>query len=144
MEELMPELVGLVLSQVDRPSLVACRFVCTTWMRTTSPPQDLKQQQHDYEEDWSKQFAALGWLGVLQWAQANGCPWGEATCLSAAGGGHLEVLQWARTNGCPWDSSTCAHAAVTPVRRPKGGGPRHPPSPMCRLCDQSETDLTPL
>jgi hypothetical protein len=30
MEELMPELVGLVLSQVDHHGLVACRFVCTT------------------------------------------------------------------------------------------------------------------
>jgi hypothetical protein len=38
MEELMPELVGLVLSHVDPLSLVACRFVCTTWReRITSP-----------------------------------------------------------------------------------------------------------
>jgi hypothetical protein len=34
MEELggLPELVGLVLSQADPLDLVACRFVCTTWM----------------------------------------------------------------------------------------------------------------
>jgi hypothetical protein len=38
MEELMPELVEMVLSHVDRVSLVACRFVCTTWMRTTTTP----------------------------------------------------------------------------------------------------------
>jgi len=30
---------------------------------------------------------------VLQWARANGCPWDEDTCTSAAQGGHLEVLQ---------------------------------------------------
>jgi hypothetical protein len=33
MEELMPELVEMVLSQVNCVSLDACRFVCTTWMR---------------------------------------------------------------------------------------------------------------
>jgi hypothetical protein len=38
MDKLMPELVALVLSHVDRPSLVACHFMCTMWMRTTSPP----------------------------------------------------------------------------------------------------------
>jgi hypothetical protein len=31
-EELMPELVALVLSYVDRLRLVVCQFVCTTWM----------------------------------------------------------------------------------------------------------------
>jgi hypothetical protein len=34
MEELMPELVALVLGQVNCLNLVACRFVCTTWMHT--------------------------------------------------------------------------------------------------------------
>jgi hypothetical protein len=39
MEELMPELVALMLNQVDHHSLIACRFVCTTWMHTSPPPQ---------------------------------------------------------------------------------------------------------
>jgi hypothetical protein len=108
MEELMPELVGLVLGQVDRLDLVACRFVCTTWMRT-SPPRDAEYRQH--KTAWSEQVAANGWLGVLQWARANGCPWDEWTCAQAAEGGHLDVLRWARANGCPWDESTCARAA---------------------------------
>jgi hypothetical protein len=71
MDELMPELVGLILSHVDRPSLIGCRFVCTTWMHITSPPpprQDITHHhQHDEdddEEDWSKQFAAMGCLGA--------------------------------------------------------------------------------
>jgi hypothetical protein len=38
MEELMPELVGMVLSHVDCLSLAACWFVCTTWMCTASLP----------------------------------------------------------------------------------------------------------
>ena len=48
---------------------------------------------------------------MLQWARANGCPWVEETCTSAASGGHLEVLQWLRVNGCPWNHRTCAFAA---------------------------------
>ena len=52
-----------------------------------------------------------GYLEVLQWARASGCPWDELTCIWAARNGHLEVLQWARANGCPWDEDTCAEAA---------------------------------
>jgi hypothetical protein len=52
-----------------------------------------------------------GHLAVLQWARANGCPWGECTC-AAARGGHLEVLQWARANGCEWSSMACYAAAL--------------------------------
>jgi hypothetical protein len=113
MEELMPELVEMVLSQVNRLGLIACRFVCTTWMRASPRPREAHHHEEEQEEDdWSGQFAANGWLGVLQWARTNGCPWNEATCAGAAEGGHLEVLQWARVNGCPWDESTCAHAAL--------------------------------
>jgi hypothetical protein len=97
-------------------SLVACRFVCTSWMRSTTsppPPRDTHQQQWEQEEDWSKQFASNGWLALLQWAHANGCPWDPSTCANAARGGHLDVLQWARNNGCPWnEASTCANAAL--------------------------------
>jgi hypothetical protein len=115
-EELMPELVALVLSHVDRVSLVASRFVCATWKRASAslPPfgeahhQQLEEQK---QEDYSQQVAARGWLALLQWARANGCPWDESTCAKAAEGGQLEVLRWARANGCPWDASTCMWAA---------------------------------
>jgi hypothetical protein len=95
MEELMPELVEMVLSQVDRVSLVACRFVCTSWMciTTISPPPRRDAQRRQEQEDWSRRFAVNGWLALLQWARANGAPWGEETCSGAAKGGHLEVLQ---------------------------------------------------
>jgi hypothetical protein len=75
MEELMPELVGMVLSHVDCINFVACWFVCTTWMcttTTTSPPP--RPQRLAEQEDWSKHFAAKGLLALLQWAQANSCP----------------------------------------------------------------------
>jgi hypothetical protein len=38
MEELMPKLVGLVLSQIELLSLAACWFMCTTWMTALPPP----------------------------------------------------------------------------------------------------------
>jgi hypothetical protein len=112
MEEVVPELVALVFSHVDRINLFACRFVCTTWMAMIKIPSfGLLCDAHYQELDDSNRMAAIGWLRVLQWARANGCPWDEATCASAAEGGHLEVLQWARSNGCLWDESTCAGAA---------------------------------
>ena len=55
--------------------------------------------------------AGRGYLNVLQWARANGCPWDSTICCSAAGMGHFDVLQWARANGCPWDENTCTFAA---------------------------------
>ena len=58
-----------------------------------------------------QEAAAKGQLEVLKWLRANGCPWDEKTCASAAQAGHLEVLQWARANGCPWDAQTCSRAA---------------------------------
>ena len=47
-----------------------------------------------------------GHLEMLQWAQANGCPWSADTCKAVAEGGHLGILQWVRTNGCLWGLHT--------------------------------------
>jgi hypothetical protein len=120
MEEVMPELVEmvtvLVLSHVDRISLVACRFVCTAWMRTTTTrPRGTHHAEADRHEE-GKRFvesaAEGGHLAGLQWARAHGCPWDENTCAWAAEEGHLEVLKWVLANGCLWeDRVACAHAA---------------------------------
>jgi hypothetical protein len=99
MEEVMPELVGLVLSFVDQLSLVPCRFVCRAWTRhlprTSQQPchdgdaaddgsrapllRSLRQELQEAEEaelmrDYSKLAAANGWLSVVKWAHSNGCP----------------------------------------------------------------------
>ena len=37
--------------------------------------------------------ARRGYLEVLKWARANGCPWSEDICTLAAREGHLVVLQ---------------------------------------------------
>jgi hypothetical protein len=54
---------------------------------------------------------------VLKWARANGCPWDENTCSSAAEGGHLGILKWARENDCPWNEETCYLAARVATSR---------------------------
>ena len=52
--------------------------------------------------------ARNGYLEVLQWARAHGCPWNDhrvlGMCEGAAYGGHLKVLKWARAKGCDWDN----------------------------------------
>jgi hypothetical protein len=55
--------------------------------------------------------AAGGHLEVLQWAKANGAPWDESVCSSAAVEGHLDVLQWAKANGAPWNINLIRGAA---------------------------------
>jgi hypothetical protein len=93
MEDLMPELVGMILNH----GLIACSFVCTTWMRARPPP------RRRVVEGACARAARRGQLGVLQWTQANGCTWYESTCAMAAKGGHLGVLRWARgsSQGAP-------------------------------------------
>jgi hypothetical protein len=56
MEELMPELVGLVLSHVNPLGLMACHFVCTTWMTTcASSLHETLAKQRQHNSDYSKQ-----------------------------------------------------------------------------------------
>jgi hypothetical protein len=125
-EELMPELVALVLSHVDRVSFVASRFVCATWKPAAPvqggppPPAGARElqpaggskglartapvggdQRLSLAYLTCERAAGGGHVEVLQWARANGCPWDESTRANAAERGHLEVLEWARTNGCP-------------------------------------------
>jgi hypothetical protein len=42
-------------------------------------------------------IASKGWLSVVQWARANGCPWDER--------------YYNGENGCPWNGWTCSKAA---------------------------------
>ena len=112
-EELPLELVGLILSHVDKLTLPCCFAVCHSW--TTA----LNQHRRAHptaeplvgKDDYCRCLAKEGQLAMLKWGHANGCPWDAWTCAWAARGGHLEVLQWARANGCPWDENTCSFAA---------------------------------
>jgi len=117
-EELLPpELLELILRHVDRLSWVSCEWVCRRWkaildtLLWTKEEHSQRQLHTQPACQYICEVASRGWLSVLQWARANGCPWDEMTCASAAEGGHLDVLQWARANGCPWDVMTCANAA---------------------------------
>ena len=61
-----------------------------------------------FEELDDYEAAKLGCLSALQRMQRGGrLRHRELLCMKAAKGGHLEVLQWARANGCPWGVVTC-------------------------------------
>ena len=61
-----------------------------------------------FEELDDYEAAKLGCLSALQHMQRGGrLRHRELLCMKAAKGGHLEVLQWARANGCPWGVVTC-------------------------------------
>ena len=100
--ELPTDLLRLILSYFARSPLshIPARFVCRRF-RDLLPPlsQEIRQQARDFCN-----LAALqGYLNLIKWARANGCPWDEWTCTHAAQGGHLEVLQWVISNGCPYN-----------------------------------------
>ena len=99
--ELPTDLLRLILSShvaCSYVSYVPARFVCRRFREL------LPREQARY---FCQLAAAEGYLGLIKWARANGCPWDADTCANAAEGGHLEVLQWAHANGCPWDENTC-------------------------------------
>lgn len=105
------DLLRLILSYVARYPLshINARFVCRRFRDLLLPPLSQKTRQ---QARYFCHFAARhGYLNLIKWARANGCPWDENTCYRAAEGGHLEMLIWARANGCPWDERTCSSAA---------------------------------
>jgi hypothetical protein len=99
------DVLRIIFSFVDKDDLsrVTARFVCRKF-------RDLIQPRKSYK-GFCEKAARVGYLSLLQWARANGCPWNGWTCAGAAEGGHLEILKWARANGCPWDEMTCSGAA---------------------------------
>jgi len=66
----------------------------------------LKVLKRARENEETRDYTARRrYLEVWKWARANGRPWDEETCPSAAQVGHLEMemLKWTRSTGCPWD-----------------------------------------
>ena len=52
------------------------------------------------------EYAATdGYLEILKWARAKGCPWDIKTCIRTGDEGHSEVFRWAHANGCPCEES---------------------------------------
>ena len=107
----------------DPCTYAVCRFVCSAWKDILPPRPSFL---------WTTCSAAArgGYLAVLQWARANGCPWGprgmsraedvagfgtskipqedsregyQSVPFEAARGGHIDVLEWLSRSGCPWD-----------------------------------------
>lgn len=49
--------------------------------------------------------AGNGWLSVVQWLHAQGCPLGKTPCRQAmVGGDYLELVVWLVQHGCPCDA----------------------------------------
>lgn len=83
----MVELVGAILAYVDPLTLPSCRAVSRHWHRALTTTHVPPSQPSPAAElvplatwavappDYSRQLAAKGWLSVLRWARANGCPW---------------------------------------------------------------------
>jgi hypothetical protein len=125
--EYLPEVLAAeVLSRVDPTDLVmfgqvgrACRAAVVAF----GVPREVETSDDDGDSEGSTGEGTegvplllrvedfVGSVERLAWAEAEGCPWGEAVCALAAGGGHLQVLKWARENRYPWDWQTCACAA---------------------------------
>src|SRR5437899_2907345 len=102
--ELLPELWQLIIAELKPCETICLKYTSKSFHRIVPPLGDRKTKL-------SIKLARNGYLAVLQWARANGCPWDESICAYVAKNGYLAVLQWARANGCPWDESTCAQAA---------------------------------
>jgi len=73
-----PELVGLVLAAVggNAVDIMLFKVVCHMWhclLLLLLPAAAPASPPHDY----AAHMAAKGWLSLLQWAHANGCPWDD-------------------------------------------------------------------
>ena len=102
---------GITKSEVEESMAlwIVCQYVCKEWRDML--PHPWISNHRFYHFDFAAAVAERGYLGLLKWARANGCPWRKTTCSRAAAGGHLEVIKWARANGCSWDQVTCSNAA---------------------------------
>jgi hypothetical protein len=103
----MVELLGLILDEVDPLALPVCRAVCARWRdvvvnrwttfnsssssSSTGPPE--AQLPLDYK--YAQTLARRGWLSILRWAWANGCPADlNQASFWAACGDQRQVLEW--------------------------------------------------
>ena len=109
--EITVAIVRALLATVDGPAWAAvlartCKYMARVVAVELAPPGELRAAAFGHVAGRLKAVElSVGPLScsvaTLQWARANGCPWGERTCAYAAEGGHLAVLQWARANGAP-------------------------------------------
>src|SRR5690242_15633927 len=89
-DDVPPELVGIMLRFVRSPMLTVCRAVSSRWRHLAgalmleasglwpAAPASYHVAGHRYVKQFPSRTARCGWLSVLQWARANGCPWDES------------------------------------------------------------------
>lgn len=57
-------------------------------------------------------------LDMLQWLHARGCPVDEGIAYEACLGGHVQILEWALAHGFPIDSRMCSMSAAQCAHQP--------------------------
>lgn len=63
--------------QLDNVSLAVCRFICKKIQKLINPIKI---------EKFIAEAAQQGYLSIVKWLRANGCPWNSWTCAYAAPG----------------------------------------------------------
>ncbi|ATE82202.1 Ankyrin repeat domain containing protein [Pandoravirus salinus] len=116
LDDLPNEILALVLDNVEWAMRPVVPFVCRRWRalfaeRAAFARSENLSRSRREPAKYCATLAAMGYIGVIAWARANGCPWDARTCRAAVEHGNFEVFKWARDNGCPCDNWACAHAA---------------------------------
>lgn len=91
--------LGLVLSQVDRMTLVACKFVARRWNRVVEQNRVLRESRRSDIESDPERLSLRVTRAVLN-CVGNVCPWDEGTCDEPTIEGPLDAPEWAKANGC--------------------------------------------
>ena len=114
-------LAAEVLARLEPTDLVLfgqAGRACRAAMVAFGVPQEAERWSEDSDDEGTGGGLLLlrvedfvGFVELLAWAKARGCPWDESICVHAAEGGHVEVLKWAWERRCPWDSRVCSSAA---------------------------------
>ncbi|AVK76058.1 F-box incomplete domain containing protein [Pandoravirus neocaledonia] len=79
-DDLPNEILALVLSNVERPMRPVVPFVCRRWRDVfaerprPSAENPLSSRQRHEPAKYCTALAAVGYISVLAWARANGCP----------------------------------------------------------------------
>jgi len=98
-----------IVKSLDKNEVVMLRFVCKYLYELAS-----EMFRTRWKLPRGREIAAYsarqGYLRLLIWLKANGCPMSMSLCEAAACSS-LEVVKWATDHGCPWTPMSWAAAA---------------------------------
>lgn len=95
---LPPELLAIIITMIPKWFRPLVGLTCRSWHAVV---RDLP-----CERFIAYKAAEYGWLNVLKWAHAHGCPLDRyKICFSARN--HLDIMMWLKIHGCPYIQWTC-------------------------------------